>query len=230
MACDPYATVGASRAWSDTLHRVPSLFRRKATDAVDEAGTTVTTDEVEPVFHSKSYTPSKKELGKATPKRSPAGRRTVDAPPTNRREAVRRMRQKQRESRAEARAGMMAGKEEFLFPRDKGPERALVRDIVDSRRNIGTYFLGGALVVLIASSGAMPRVVQLGANLFWVVLALAVIADSVLLCFKIKKLIRERFPKSTARRGAHYAYAIMRSLSFRRMRMPAPRVKIGATP
>jgi Protein of unknown function (DUF3043) len=216
---------------------VLSLFRRKPADA--EADATPSTDAgadaaedaaddapIEPVFRSKAYTPSKKDLGKITPKRKAGGRRPSEPPPANRREALRRMRLKQRESRAEARAGMMAGKEEFLFPRDKGPDRALVRDVVDSRRNVASYFLLGALIVLIGSSQAMPPVVRYVADLLWAFLAVAVIVDSILLVRKVKRRLRERFPKEAVRRGTGF-YAIMRSLSFRRMRMPAPRVKIG---
>lgn len=175
---------------------------------------------------TRAYTPSKKELGKATPKRK-AGGRVVEPPPANRREAVRRMRAKQRESRAEARAGMMAGKEEYLLPRDKGPERALVRDIVDARRNVASYFLPAALIVVIGSAGAMPPMVRLGANLFWFMVAVAVVLDSILLTRKIRKTVVDRFPRSTRSPRSHYWYAILRSLSFRRMRMPAPRVKLG---
>ena len=213
-----------------------SLFRRKpAGPEVDETGSAdagadaaeaAAGGTVEPVFRTKSYTPSKKDQGKVTPKRKAGGRRPAEPPPANRREALRRMRQKQRESRAEARAGMMAGKEEFLFPRDKGPDRALVRDVVDSRRNVASYFLLGALVVLIGSSQAMPAVVRFTADILWAVLAVAVILDSILLARKVTRRLRERFPKETSRRGTIF-YAIMRSLSFRRMRMPAPRVKIG---
>jgi Protein of unknown function (DUF3043) len=216
---------------------VLSLFRRKPADA--EADATPSTDAgadaaedaaddapIEPVFRSKAYTPSKKDLGKITPKRKAGGRRPSEPPPANRREALRRMRLKQRESRAEARAGMMAGKEEFLFPRDKGPDRALVRDVVDSRRNVASYFLLGALIVLIGSSQAMPPVVRYVADLLWAFLAVAVIVDSILLVRKVKRRLRERLPKEAVRRGTGF-YAIMRSLSFRRMRMPAPRVKIG---
>jgi hypothetical protein len=225
------------------LSPVLPLFRRKpadadpdvdpaAADATAAADTGADADEsadvgtVEPVFRSKAYTPSKKDQGKVTPKRKAGGRRAAEPPPANRREALRRMRQKQRESRAEARAGMMAGKEEFLFPRDKGADRALVRDVVDSRRNVASYFLLGALIVLIGSSQAMPAPVRYAANLFWVFLAVAVIVDSFWLARKVKRRLRERFPKEVARRGTIF-YAIMRSLSFRRMRMPAPRVKIG---
>jgi hypothetical protein len=137
------------------------------------------------------------------------------------------MRAKERESRAEARAGMMAGKDEYLMPRDKGPERALVRDIVDSRRNVASYFLPAALIVVIGSSTAMPPAVRLGSNLFWLMIAIGVVLDSILLSRKIRKTVVERFPKSTRSPRSHYWYAIMRSLSFRRMRVPKPRVKVG---
>lgn len=203
------------------------MFRRKPSDDVTdpspvEDGAVATVAGVK----TKSYTPSKKELGKITPKRK-AGGRIVEAPPANRREAMKRARAKQRESRAEARAGMMAGKEEYLLPRDKGPERGLVRDIVDSRRNLASYFLPGALIVVIGGSTAMPPAIRFGANLLWFTLALAVVVDSVLLSRRIKKLVTDRFPRSTVRPRSLYFYAIMRSISFRRMRMPAPRVTMG---
>jgi hypothetical protein len=203
------------------------MFRRKLEDDVTdtsakEDGSVATVDGV----RTKAYTPSKKELGKITPKRK-AGGRVVEAPPANRREAMKRSRAKQRESRAEQRAGMMAGKEEYLLPRDKGPERALTRDIVDARRNLASYFLPGALIVVIGGSTAMPAQIRLFANLLWFALALAVVVDSVLLARRIRKLVTERFPRSTVRPRSLYLYAIMRSISFRRMRMPAPRVKPG---
>jgi hypothetical protein len=59
------------------------------------------------------------------------------------------------------------------------------------------------------------------------VLALGVVVDSILISRKIKKLVRERFPKSDQKMGSLYLYAIMRAMTFRRMRAPAPRVKIG---
>lgn len=200
-------------------------FRRKSADPVTtEASTPETDGTVATVAGagSRGYTPGK---GKATPKRK-AGR-AAEPPPANRREALKRMRQKQRDERAEARAGMMAGKEEFLLPRDRGPERALVRDIVDSRRNVASYFLPGALIVVLGSSGAMPPQIQLAANLLWFLLAAGVIIDSFFLSRRIKTLMHQRFPKSTTRPRSLYWYAIMRSLSFRRIRMPKPRVALG---
>jgi hypothetical protein len=208
---------------SATLHGVPSLFRRRAEEA--EA---VVEEEPEPEpapSRPRAHTPSKKDLGKATPKRKSSGR-VAEPPPANRREAMKRMREKQRASRLEARQGMREGKEEYMLRRDKGPDRALVRDIVDARRNVASYFLPGAFIVILGSSGGMPPVVQLTANLFWFLLAVAVVVDSVWLSRIIKRKLGERFPKEPIRRGTYW-YAIMRSLSFRRIRIPGPKVKVG---
>ncbi|GAA1744652.1 DUF3043 domain-containing protein [Luedemannella helvata] len=212
---------------------MPTLFRRKSNDLVANAEV-ASAPEVHEAAEAdegslgdakpRSYTPGK---GRATPKRKDAGRRVAEAPPKNRREAYRRLREKDRAERAENRAAMLAGREDKLLPRDRGPERRLVRDIVDSRRNIGTMFFVGALIVIIGSMKSMPVPVQVAANLFWVFLALAVIVDSFLLCRKVRRLMKERFPKTTTRMGGHYFYAIMRSITFRRIRMPAPQVKIG---
>jgi hypothetical protein len=202
---------------------VPSLFRRKSTDLVEDAVDSV--DESSPP--AKGYTPSKRELGVATPKRSNPHVRRPDPPPANRREAARRMRERQRTQRAESIEGMKRGDEKHLLPRDRGPERALVRDIVDSRRTVGTWFFGGALIVLIGSSAAMPPAIRLVANLLWALLALGVVLDAVLISRKIKTLVSERFPTSEQRPRSLYMYGIMRSITFRRMRMPKPRVDIG---
>lgn len=206
---------------------MPSLFRRKSADLVEEAVTEVTAEPT-PAQRPKGYTPSKKELGVATPKRSANQRRRVAEPaPANRREAYKRMRERQRAERAEAQAGMRAGDEKYLLARDRGPERALARDVVDSRRTVGTWFLGGAVIVIFGSSAAMPPAVRLAANLLWALLALAIVVDSILISRRIGALVKARFPDTTQRKGSLYLYAIMRAITYRRMRVPAPRVKIG---
>ena len=208
---------------------VSSLFRRKSADLVADATDSVTT-ESEAASRPKSYTPSKKELGVATPKRVSTGRRAAEAAPENRREAYKQMRARQRVERAEASAGMRAGDERYLLARDRGPERALVRNIVDSRRTVGTWFFLGAIIVLFGSSTKMPVQVQVFANLLWAVLAIAVVVDSFLISRRIKKLVTERFPKTTTRKGSLYIYGIMRGLTFRRMRVPKPAIDLGAKP
>lgn len=203
---------------------MPSLFRRKADDIADSVADEAV-DDAAP--KPKSYTPSKKELGVTTPKRQNAGRRVGEPAPTNRREAYRSTKDRQRAERAEASAGMRAGDERYLLARDRGPERKLVRDIVDSRRTVGTWFFAGALIVLIGSSTKMPVQIQVFANLLWALLAVGVIVDSFLISRKVKRLVAERFPKSTQRVGSLYLYGIMRGLTFRRMRVPKPQVDLG---
>lgn len=208
---------------------MPSLFRRKSADLVVEEVEPEAPDDAD-AARPKGYTPSKKELGVPTPKRTNANRRRAAEPaPANRREAYKRTRERQRADRAERTAGMRAGDERYMLARDRGPERALVRDVVDSRRTIGTWFFGGALIVLIGSSGAMPPTVRLISNMLWAALALGVVADSILISRRVGKLVRERFPKTAQRMGSLYLYGIMRSITFRRMRMPKPKVQIGDT-
>ncbi|WP_203783025.1 DUF3043 domain-containing protein [Paractinoplanes rishiriensis] len=204
---------------------MPSLFRRKPAD-VPAAAEAAAEEVPDAASRPKGYTPSKKELGVTTPKRQSTARRVTEAAPANRREAYKQTRERQREERAEAAAGMRAGDERYLLARDRGPERALVRNIVDSRRTVGTWFFGGALIVLIGTTIQIPAV-QLASNLLWAFLAVSVIVDSVLISRRIKKLVRERFPKTEQRIGALQLYGVMRALSFRRMRIPKPQVQIG---
>ncbi len=217
---------------------MPSLFRRKTTDSDTQTSTPETSDAASnndasasganatPVragVKSRAYTPGK---GRPTPKRQP-NRRRVEPPPKDRKEAYRRWRERQRAERAAAREAMMRGDPSALLPRDQGPERALVRDLVDARRNVGTWFFVGAFIILVGTSPAMPLQIQLAAQLFWIVLMISFVIDCVLICRRVRQLVWQRFPKTTQRRGSLYFYAITRSITFRRLRVPRPRVKVG---
>jgi hypothetical protein len=199
---------------------VSSLFRRKSSDVT----TPDPVEEVVPetVNRAKSYTPSKKELGQVTPKRASTARRPGGGAPLSGRE----LREDRRRERTEAMQGMRQGDERYLMARDRGPERRLVRDIVDSRRNIGSYFIVGALIVLIGSITKVSIVV-LVSNILWFALALLMVMDSVLIARRVKRLVRERFPKTDQRVGSLQLYGVMRALQFRRFRTPNPQVKTG---
>lgn len=204
------------RAWTVGYPcRVPSLFRRKSTDLVDEAVSSVSPEET--AERSRGYTPAK---GRETPKRPTVGRRP--AGPTRP-----LTKEEERERRRQLRAEAASEFRREGGPRDRGPERLLARNVVDSRRTVGTWFFGGALIVLVGSNAAMPPLVRLISNVLWGALALGVVIDSVLICRKISKLVRERFPKTDQRMGSLFLYAVMRSITFRRMRAPAPQVKLG---
>lgn len=167
--------------------------------------------------------------GRPTPKRSVAqGRRPgpPPPPPTTRKEAYKRMREQQASRRAESRAGMARGDEAYLPARDRGPVRKLVRDIVDSRRNIGSFFLVIAGVALIGT--IVPSIVVRNyASFLLFGFFLLLIVDSVALSRKIKSKVAERFPDAPRTRGVVW-YGISRATMIRRWRFPKPEVAIGA--
>jgi hypothetical protein len=197
------------------LDRVKMLFRRAPSPQPAES----TPLEVDP---DRGHTAKK---GKPTPSRREAEkqRRAALLGPRNSREA----KAQRRSERVRAYEGMREGDEKYMLARDRGPARKLVRDIVDSRRNVGTFFFLGALFVVIGSMEFWPTAVKLIANALWLSLISAMFLDAFLISRRIKKMIRERLPQTTDRLPALYFYGVMRSVVFRRMRTPVPRVNLG---
>lgn len=177
-----------------------------------------------PVEADDSKTPGK---GRPTPKRQRAA--PPPPPPTTRKEAYARLRVKSREQRSKARVGMLDGDDRYILPRDRGPARRLVRDIVDARRNAGSYVFGFAILVVLVTAvpGASPAL-KLAASYLWVVIIVALCVDSYLLSRIIRRAIGNRLPEEKRLRG-HSFYGIMRAATFRRMRNPRPQVKVGAS-
>jgi hypothetical protein len=167
--------------------------------------------------------------GRPTPKRSEAqGRRPgpPPPPPTTRKEAYKRMREQQATRRAESRQGAARGDDAYLPARDRGPVRKLVRDIVDARRNVGSFFLAIAGVALIGT--VVPSlVVRNYASFLLFGFFLLMIVDSVILSRRIKKKVGERFPETAKTRGLVW-YGISRATMIRRWRFPKPDVPLGA--
>ncbi|HEY8452152.1 MAG: DUF3043 domain-containing protein [Micromonosporaceae bacterium] len=232
---------------------MPSLFRRRTTTAAADGsatGATATasgrptpeqpaTPEADPrdaaaaatTRRRRGTTPSKRELGKITPKRpSPHVRRPGAVLPRSRRDLTkeerRELRRQRRERRREIAEGMRRGDPRYLPARDQGPVRALVRDVVDSRRTTGAWFFAGALLIVLAASVPIAEVI-LVSNALFLVLVTAVVVDLVVLCRRVGRLVRERHPDTTEKRSSLYFYAVMRAMSFRRARIPQPRVSVG---
>jgi hypothetical protein len=162
--------------------------------------------------------------GRPTPKRTEAqGRRTgpPPPPPTTRKEAYRRMRAQQATRRVEARQGAARGDDSYLPARDRGPVRKLVRDVVDTRRNVGSFFLVIAGVALIGT--VVPNLaVRSYASFLLFAFFLLLIVDSVVLSRRINRAVTERFPDAP-KRGLSW-YGISRSTMIRRWRFPKPDV------
>jgi hypothetical protein len=206
----------------------------------DRAETTDATTTGDGVVESEGRVVTTSGKGRPTPKRNVAqGRRPgpPPPPPTTRKEAYKRMRATQAGRRAETRAGMARGDDSYLPARDRGPVRKLVRDVVDSRRNIGSFFLLIAGVALIGT--IVPSlVVRAYASYVLFGFFLILIVDSVILSRKVKAKVAERFPDGSAKTAGTKAtgtktkgvvwYAISRSTMIRRWRFPKPEVPLGA--
>lgn len=146
-------------------------------------------------------------------------------PPQTRKEAARRLREQAREDRARVRQGMRVGDEANLLPRDQGPARALVRDLVDSRRNFGLLLLPAALLQLVVEfSGVGEPVVGYTRTIYFVLILMG-ISDLILVGFLTRRTLREQMPEEKGR--GHVLYGVMRSFQFRRFRLPPPRVSPG---
>jgi hypothetical protein len=168
--------------------------------------------------------------GRPTPRRSEAqGRRPgpPPPPPTTRKEAYKRMRETQAANRAQSRQGAARGDDAYLPARDRGPVRKLVRDVVDSRRNVGSLFLAIAGVALV---GALYPSLAVKAYSSYVLLGffLLLVVDSVVLGRRIKGKVAERFPDGSQKTKGVVWYGITRSTMIRRWRFPKPDVAVGA--
>ncbi len=164
--------------------------------------------------------------GRPTPKRAEAEkrRRQPITAPANRKEAYKRVRERQAAERARAREGMARGEEKYLLKRDKGPVRRLARDYVDARRTVGSYMMYVLFAIIVISllpfAAAKLLVVFAPGLLLGVVLV-----EGMVLARGVKKLAAERYPdESTKGVGM---YAAMRAMQIRRLRVPSPQVKPG---
>ncbi|MEW2047035.1 DUF3043 domain-containing protein [Streptomyces sp. NPDC051445] len=198
------------------------MFRSRAKEEKAPADKAVVTDSMQP------RDPQAKK-GRPTPKRSEAQsqRRSVANTSTSRKDAAKRQRSERRAQLDRQRQALAGGDERYLPVRDKGPVRKFAREFIDSRFNVAEFFLPMAVVILVLS---MVRVgsLQTIALLLWLVVIVLIVLDSFVTAFRLRKRLAERFPDQN-RRGA-VAYALMRSLQMRRLRLPKPQVKRGARP
>jgi len=197
-------------------------FRRTSKDVIDE-----------PVAVDITKADPRRSTGKGrpTPKRrdaDPRARGPVAPPPTNRREAYRRIKRQNADKRSVVRESARAGDDSALPNRDRGPVRRLVRDIVDTRRSVASAFLPFAVVFLAGYFVQNSRVQQY-LVFMWTLFFLLVIADSTSLGLRIRKLVRARFPGETVKMRGVIFYGIQRSTMIRRWRFPKPAVSVRST-
>ncbi len=173
-----------------------------------------------------------------TPKRKEAeAARRRPLVPDDRKAAGKADRQKLREERLRQREALASGDESHLPPRDAGPNKRFVRDLVDGRLNIGEFYLylaliAVALVVLPGAIGLDPlqvAQVQLVSTLVLWGTVIVVGTDAVILSRLMRRRLRERFGAGVEMRGL-ISYGVLRSFQIRRLRLPKPAVKRGQPP
>lgn len=225
------------------LAGVNLLGRKKDNPPPDDAEAA---DDVEATADSDSGTKASRATapkGRPTPKRDSSRRRGPIAPaPMTTAEARRRRkelrgpklsRDERREDKVARRAAtserrerMMAGDDAYLLPRDKGPVRALARDIVDARRvSVLGLFMPAALGLIFIML-AVPQV-QYYISPAMLILMGIMIVDGLFLGRKVNRLVDEKYPDHTEGGWKLGFYAASRASQLRRMRAPRPRVNRG---
>ncbi len=216
-------------------------WQRDAEDAGADALETDVVDDAENIESTRrtGYTEGK---GRPTPKRRDAEKKRgpVAPPPMTRAEARARRKEmrttmskeeqkearaKQRALRNEVRERRMAGEEDYLLPKDRGPVRRYVRNIVDSRRNFAGLFTPLALVfiVLVYALPQYSALVSIALLLFVVM----VVVDCVYVGKMVNRRVAERYPDSTDGGFKLGWYAASRTLQMRKLRVPKPQVERG---
>lgn len=222
------------------------LLGRKKDDSGDSDGSedSASTDATSADATGERTTTAPK--GRPTPKRNEGGRKRGPVAPAPMTSAEARQRRKElkgpklsREERkvekAERRADMsgrrekmMSGEEAYLLPRDKGPVRRYVRDVVDSRRNLLGLFMPSALGLIFVMLAVPSVQIQQLLSPLMLVLVLVMVIDAVFLGRKVNKMVDEKFPDNVESGWKLGLYATSRASQLRRMRAPRPQVERGS--
>ncbi|MHA2789391.1 DUF3043 domain-containing protein [Corynebacterium sp. S7] len=143
-------------------------------------------------------------------------------------EYKRKNRDENRARNKEVQARMDAGDERYLMDRDRGPERAYVRNWVDSRKHMNNWVMPGALALLVVMLlgqwfPALANILSLVALVFIFVL----LVEGVAIGRGANKAVREKFPNTTVTGFGLGMYAYSRASQPRKWRTPKPQVAIG---
>jgi Protein of unknown function (DUF3043) len=161
-------------------------------------------------------TPSRKEAEAAARARAKGA--------ADKKAAARQSRQQRATQNARMREGLKSGDERFLPARDQGRVRRFIRDKVDSRLSMAEFLLPLLVVIMVLTYSGNPALDRFGQSL-WLVTIVLVTLDTLLLVFRLKRDLRQRFPEES-HKGAVF-YALLRAMQVRFLRLPKPQVKLG---
>jgi hypothetical protein len=161
---------------------------------------------------------------------APTGKKGRPTPTRKEAEAARRQRVTTTLSKKEARAAASrqsrAERMKAVNAREAAPEKALMRDYIDARFNLGEFLLPSVVVILAVTllGSYWPRVTVI-ATLAMYLFIFGVFVDGYLMWRRFKKVLAARLPKASPK--GLLMYGMTRSTQIRRFRSPAPRIKRG---
>ncbi len=198
------------------------LGRKKSNAQTPDDG--VSDDTAEAQDTGKDSGVSTAPKGRPTPKRSQAARKRGPVAPAPMTAAEARRRRKEmgrpklsrderkaervtrRADMAERREKMMAGEDAYLLPRDKGPVRRYVRDVVDSRRNLLGLFMPAALGLIFVMLAVPSVQVQRLLSPAMLVLVLIMVIDGFILGRKVNRLVDREVLRTTPKAVGSWAF------------------------
>jgi hypothetical protein len=157
-------------------------------------------------------TPTRKER-EAANKRPLVGNRSKEA-----RQAAR---DAQRAEREKARKLALAGDERYLLPRDRGPQRKIIRDVLDNRYTLIEGLMPLMVLFLLVTSFTDNR----AKDVITVVMILALFAvslEAAIINRKSAAKIREKLGEDTKLQRGNYFYTVTRGMQPRPLRLPKP--------
>lgn len=166
-------------------------------------------------------TPRRKEVEKA---------RQRPLVPSDRGEARRQARAKAKAERDREYQAMQTGDERFMPARDRGPVRRWIRDYVDSRWNLGEFFLPITVAVMagVLLLGDRAEIAIIFVFVLYAIM-IATIVDAFVLSRMLKKKLAAKFGEEAIPRGS-LMYGVTRAFQLRRLRLPKPQVGRGQRP
>jgi hypothetical protein len=188
------------------------LFRRSKTDTPDptaEPATAKSGGKGRP-------TPTRREAEAAAKARAKT--------PRTRKELAAAQRAGRSESSQKVRAAMRAGDERYYLPRDQGPVRRFVRDLVDSQFSVIELTVPLLIVTMVLGYSGSTQLRMYG-NAIMLGTILLVAVNMFLLRFRLRRELARRFPDESTK-GLTF-YAVSRALQMKFMRLPKAKVKIG---
>ncbi|EFA23204.1 DUF3043 domain-containing protein [Bifidobacterium gallicum] len=167
--------------------------------------------------------------GRPTPKRKEAQAQNLrPLVPQDTKEQRKRAKQRLRERENREYEAMRTGDINNMPKAERLPWRVYIRDYVDSRFNIGEYFIPVALIILLCSvvftvvwpNGTVSLIMM---SIMYIYL-FVIIIDVVVMWRKLKRQLIAKYGEQSVARGMRSgSYAWSRAIQLRRWRLPKPR-------